>query len=85
MLGAANRALVVSEPMTNPDPFVPGRHFVESRVEDMADHIEHALRHPAEYQSIVNDAQRLVTEELTCGQMVRRVLDRAGTQHGEAG
>ena len=76
MLGAANRAMVISEPMLNPDPFVPDRHFCVVPVVALADTIDHALQNLDGFQPIMNEAYRLVTEDLTCAKMVQRVLKR---------
>jgi len=64
ILGMANRALVVSEPMYRPGPFVPGVHFVSATVEEMPRVIEHYLKNEAERERIATEGHRLVTGQL---------------------
>jgi hypothetical protein len=75
MLGMANRALVVSEPIYRPEPYVPGEHFLAAEVQDLPQAIEDALGDAAKRAGIVEAAHRLVTQELTLERSVRRVLD----------
>jgi glycosyltransferase involved in cell wall biosynthesis len=65
VLAMANGAFVISEPSYRPDPFVPGKHFISARVEEMPDLIRHYLAHPEEMAAITSEAHRFVTEELT--------------------
>jgi glycosyltransferase involved in cell wall biosynthesis len=65
ILALANGALVVAEPCYRPDPFVPGKHFVMTSIEEMPHTIRHYLSHPDERERIVAEGHRLVTEELT--------------------
>lgn len=64
-LGMANKALVVSEPIYRPEPFVPGRHFVMTPTEFMAPTIRHYLDTEEERRSITETASRFVHEEGT--------------------
>ena len=77
MLGAANRTLVISEPMYDPDPFVPDKHMKVTAVTSMADAVADALQDMDAHKPMLDDAYRLVTEELTCKKMVQRILERA--------
>lgn len=77
LLAAANKVLIVSEPIADSAPFVPGRHIVVAPYTELADTIIHYLTHPAERQQIVDEAYRLATEEMTITKMVARILERA--------
>lgn len=63
VLAMANGALMVSEPVYKPEPFVNGEHFVMAPVEQMPDRIRYYLNHPAERARITRAAHRLVTED----------------------
>ena len=75
MLGAANKALVVSEPVLDADPFVPGKHLVVTPLERMAEMVLYYLDHEAERRSIVEEAHQFVRNELTISRMVGRILE----------
>lgn len=64
ILGMAHRALVVSEPIYRPAPFVSGEHYVEAPAADMPRVLNHYATHPIERDRIVDRAFRFVTEEL---------------------
>jgi hypothetical protein len=64
-LGMANKALVVSEPIHRPEPFVPGRHFAMVPVDEMADCIRHYLAAEDERRTMTETAWRFVHEEAT--------------------
>jgi hypothetical protein len=74
LLGMANKALVISEPIYKPDPYIPGKHFVMTRVEEMPEMIEHYLRHETEREQILTEAYRFVTDELTLARSVDQIL-----------
>lgn len=76
-IAAANRSLVVSEPLL---PHVPqyqtGKHYVTAPVEKLADTIMYYLTHENERQCIVNQGHRFVTTELTMYASVKNILNR---------
>lgn len=74
LLGMANKALVISEPIYRPAPFVAGTHFISTPVEEMPDVIRSYLARDAERQRIVEAAYRLVTEEITLSRSASQVL-----------
>jgi hypothetical protein len=74
---AANKTLLISEPVADHEPFVPGRHMVAEPIEKLADTIEFYLSHDNQRQEIVEAAYCLVLEEYTINQMVGRILDDA--------
>ncbi|MDP3093084.1 MAG: glycosyltransferase [Nitrospira sp.] len=65
ILGMANKALVISEPIYRPDPFVAGHHFVSVSIGEMPEAIRYYLNHDTERAVINERAHRLVTQELT--------------------
>jgi hypothetical protein len=79
MAGAA-KTLLVSEPMYAPEPAVPGEHYVSVTVEEMPDAIGHYLAHEDERRRIVENAYRLVTEEMTAERSVGAIVSLIG-QH----
>lgn len=75
MLGMANRALVVSEPIYRPDPFVPGTHFVAATPESLLETVERYLADDAARARIADAGHAFVMEELpTFEHSVERVL-----------
>lgn len=72
--GMANRALIVSEPMYRPSPFVPGEHYVEAPFEELPAAVERYRADRAERERITARAHRLVTGELTLARSVGLVL-----------
>jgi hypothetical protein len=77
ILGMSNGALVISEPIDQPEPYVPGRHYIETTAELMPEVIRHYLERPDEREQIIAQAYRLVTEELTMQTSVQRILKLA--------
>ncbi|MFI5396969.1 MAG: glycosyltransferase [Candidatus Binatia bacterium] len=77
-LGMANKALVISEPIYKPAPYVPGTHYVSATVADMPAAIRYYLTHDAERDRIVDAAYRFVTREMTATASVDRVLSLIG-------
>lgn len=75
VLGMANRALVVSEPIYRPDPFAPGEHFVACGLTDMAGVVRHYLRHEDERDALARRGHAFVTTELAMSRSVNRILD----------
>ncbi|NOS77595.1 MAG: glycosyltransferase family 1 protein [Nitrospira sp.] len=80
ILGMANKALVLSEPIYRPDPFVSGRHFVSSPIGEMPGIIRYYLAHDAERAAISERAHRLITQDVTMEASVRRILDLISTR-----
>jgi hypothetical protein len=83
LLGAANKALVISEPLKDVAPFEVGRHLVAAPIDELAETVKFYLRHDAERQKITDEAYRFVTRELAISQMVGRILDTARAIHRE--
>jgi hypothetical protein len=74
ILGMANKALVVAEPVYRPDPYRPGVHYVSAEVADLPDVLARHLDAPDEHAPIVEAAYRFVHEELTFERSVARIL-----------
>jgi hypothetical protein len=83
ILGMCNGAMVISEPMYRPDPFVPGEHYIEAAAGQMPQVIRYYLDHPAERQKIVEQARRFVTQELTLQRSLQRIMELVDTKRAE--
>jgi Glycosyl transferases group 1 len=83
LLGAANKALVVTEPISNEEAFKADKHLVVAGLNSMADIILHYLANPEERKPIVERAYRFVTQELTIQQSVARILEQASRQRDQ--
>ncbi|UCB53370.1 MAG: glycosyltransferase family 1 protein [Candidatus Zixiibacteriota bacterium] len=75
ILGMANRALVISEPIYKPGDFIPGKHFVSATSDEMPEVIEYYLNHDAERECIAAEGHRLVTQELTMERSISEILE----------
>jgi hypothetical protein len=73
-MALAAGAAVVSEPMTDPCPFVPGVHFVEADVDRIADEARALLADERRRRCIVEAGQALLAEELTMTRSLAAVL-----------
>ncbi|MBM3811719.1 MAG: glycosyltransferase family 1 protein [Acidimicrobiia bacterium] len=73
-LGMANKALVVSEPIYRPEPFVPGEHFLMAPTGEMAGCIRHFLDHDTERHAITEKAYGFVREEATLMRSTERMV-----------
>ncbi len=77
LIGVANRALVVSEPMLDSDPFKPQRHFVAAPPDQLGRTIVDWLERESEREAFTASAYADLTTRLTMTQMCRRVLEAA--------
>jgi hypothetical protein len=75
ILGMANKALVISEPIYHPAPYVPGKHYISATIEEMPEVISYYLAHDSERERIVNEGYRFMTQELTMARSVSRILE----------
>lgn len=73
-LGMANKALVVSEPIHRPEPFVPGTHFAMVPIDEMAACIRHYLNAEDERLAMTETAWRFVNEEATLQRSTERMV-----------
>jgi hypothetical protein len=75
-LAAANRSLIVSEPVLPHSPaYKAGKHYVSAPVECLVDTILHYLAHEDERSEIVEHAYQLVTTELTFRKSIKAIMD----------
>ena len=84
LLGMANRALVISEPIYRPAPFVPGTHYVSATIEEMPEAIAYYLAHPQQRADIVDAAYRFVTEEVTSRRSLTQIVALIEAQRAHA-
>ncbi len=80
-LGMGNGALIVSEPVADPFPFVPGKHFVQAAVPDLASAILQYLRDDAARARICEQATALLTTGYTMRASAERIVACAGEAH----
>jgi len=74
LLGMANGAMVVSEPIVDPEPYVPDRHYVEAPPALLPGVVRHYLAHPDQRGRVAGEARCFVTTELTMQRSVGRIL-----------
>jgi hypothetical protein len=82
ILGMANRSLVVSEPIYRPEPFLPGKHYVETEVREMPDALRYYRTHWEERAEMVERAYQLVTGDLRMEESVVRILSLIHERRG---
>ncbi len=82
VLGITRGALVVSEPIYRPEPFVPSRHYVEAPLDEMASLIRFYRDHPNERQRIVDEARRFLHEEMTIERTMAHLNDLIASRLG---
>lgn len=78
LLGMTNRALMMSEPIYDPTPYVPGIHYVSVALDGMPDAIRYYLRNDAERKRIADEGHRFVTTELTMERSIAEILRLSG-------
>lgn len=74
MLGMACKALIVSDPIYDPQPFVRDEHFVEAPIEQMPAVIEHYLSDDEERLRIAQAGHDFATREVTMERSVMQLL-----------
>jgi hypothetical protein len=75
LLGMQNKALVVSEPLYRPEPYVPDKHFVMAAMNDMPARIQYYLRNEPERRRIAEAGHQFAVGEMHVRAVVRKVLD----------
>ncbi len=78
VIGMANRALVLSEPIYRPAPFVPGEHYLDAESGDWPELIESLLADEEARGRVADAGHAFVTNELTYERSIERVLGAAG-------
>ncbi len=85
LLAAANKALVVSEPFNDSEPFIPGEHLAVAPPAELAETVAGYLADEAARAQLAERAHRFVTQELTVVQMAGRILHQLRQDHAQAG
>jgi Glycosyl transferases group 1 len=85
IVGMANGALVVSEPLYLPAPFVPGVHYIESPADELAGTLRRCLADDEGRKRISLAAYELVTQGLTLEESFERLLDLTAVRLGGDG
>jgi hypothetical protein len=75
ILGMANKALVISEPIYTPAPYEPGKHYVSAALAEMPEVIAYYLAHESERERIASEGHRFVTQEMTLARSVSHILE----------
>jgi len=83
ILGGANKTLVISEPMYNPTPYVPGKHYISASIEEMPDAVRYYLSHDEERERIIEETHRFVTREMTAARSISRIVDLIADHRGQ--
>jgi hypothetical protein len=74
IMGMANRALVISEPMYKPGYFIPGKHYISATPDEMPEMINYYLDHEDERERIASEGHAFVTQELTMERSISNIL-----------
>jgi hypothetical protein len=69
-----NGAMVISEPMYDPSPYQPDRHFVSVDLENMPDTIRHYLSNDVARERIAREGNRFVINDSRMEDSIRRVV-----------
>lgn len=84
LMGMANGALVVSEPMVLPEPFQPGVHYVECTADRLPETVRAYLADGNARRRVVEAAHALVSAELTLDRTYARLLELAAERRRRA-
>ena len=85
ILGMANKALVVSEPIFMAGPYVEGIHWIASEIERMPEVVASYLAAAERRQPIVDAAYALITQRMTLTRSAARVIDLAAAANPALG
>lgn len=85
IFGMATGALVLSEPVYLPEPYVPGKHYVEAEVAEMADTARRYLEDEEARLRITDEAHTFVTQELTLERSFADMLALAARRVSSSG
>jgi hypothetical protein len=83
VLSLAAGAAVVTEPMTDPHPFVPGVHYVEAPLDRLMDESRALLSDEPRRRRIVTAGQEMMRRELAMTVSLARVLEPADQVMGD--
>lgn len=83
-LAAANKSLVVSNPIFPHAPvYEAGKHYVAAPEKKIVETIFYYLQHREKRDHLVNNAHKLVTEDLTLAKSIRTIMDSVQKVHLE--
>ena len=74
LMSMACGALVISEPLDDPTPYRPGKHFVQADIADLSETICYYLEHEREREAITRTAYDFLTQELTLRNALSRIM-----------
>ncbi|MEN9555430.1 MAG: hypothetical protein RLZZ232_1716 [Planctomycetota bacterium] len=74
LLGISNQAMVLSEPLYRPDPYIPGRHFVSAAIDELPDVAHHYLQNESERLEITSAAEQHVQHGVTLAHCIGKLL-----------
>ena len=74
ILGMANNALVISEPMYKPAPFIPGKHYISASIEEMPKFIDYYLSNKVKREQISMEGHQFIIHEVTMKSSVSHLL-----------
>ena len=74
VLGMSHGAAVVSEPITEPAPFVPGEHYLSAPTAQLADALRALLADEERRSALAAAGQRFVLEEMRLEHSLDAVL-----------
>ena len=77
MMGMSTGALVIAERIYLPEPFVPGVHFVDCSVDELAPSVRRYLADEEARRRVTDEAYRFITEELTMEKTYSRLMELA--------
>ena len=76
-------AMVLSEPVYLPDPYVPGKHYVEAPLDQMPDVARHYLANEDARRAIADAGHTFMTRELTLKKCFAAMLTLAAERLSE--
>ncbi|MCC6262356.1 MAG: glycosyltransferase family 1 protein [Bryobacterales bacterium] len=85
LLGLANKSLVVSEPIYDPHPYIPGTHFVMGALEEIPGLISRYLEDDAARMEIVDAGYRAALNEFSMERSLQRILEIVAANPREGG
>ncbi len=81
ILGMANHALVVSEPVYRPAPYEPGVHFLSATMDELPDVVNRHLQDEVARRKIVNNAYQKITQNVTMEQVCMSMVELIQRTH----
>jgi glycosyl transferase family 1 len=76
LLAIAAGAVVVTETIRHPEPFIPGTHFVQAPADELAQTVRQLVADTSRRRRIVEAGQDLLTSSLTMERSLQEVLGR---------